>query len=289
MKKLILLASLICSSAFGWGGLTTYLPSKSQKLMTASGGVYTHKGTDAQALMHFDLDLSIPCTDGGTTYHGYVTLLDAIWPFYGNVLNSQKYNFLNTTKFTLVDHGGGTYSSSGYAANGTTQYLDTGFNPSLNQTTTTWQAGPFLNEQTDRGASNGQISLGMNSGGNSTWLGPSYSARTFLGSLSGTYGGSTFSVSTTVGLWNLQYTASGYPPQVYYNGSLQSGYGGGWVYGGVGINNNVFIGAFNNAGVPVAYSPLHTDFAAYSNSIFTSLQELEFYNIITAYNTAQGR
>jgi len=73
--------------------------------------------------------------------YGIWSKMKAIYPIVGGTASSHRFNLKDprdlNVAFRLVFNGGGTHGVNGYKPNGTTTYVDTFFNPSLNLSSAT--------------------------------------------------------------------------------------------------------------------------------------------------------
>lgn len=139
---------------------TTFLPTRAQKLIIVSRFAYAANARDITSLFIFSMMTEFNSNRLGVAYSNIITSYDCIYPFWGNNFNSQKYNYVNTALFTLVSHNSPTSSSTGMAFNGTNQWVDTTWNPSVHATTDNIGFGVY--ERTNRGT-NSAVTMGAQS------------------------------------------------------------------------------------------------------------------------------
>ncbi len=226
----------------------TYLPSKSQKLLSVTHSSYAATGREVTALHRFDVDISLPVRDGGVVYTAIAPSFDAIYPFWGSVLGSQKYNFLNpqdtNAAYRLDSTQNPTSSSTGAAFNGTNQYLNTHYNPSVNATTD--NLGLHLNERTNRVPTAPGITIGGQFGVTSiSTIAMAPGSNAMVGGVNGAnLAGVAGGFSATIGLNSMQRISSTQDKR-YKNGVLQTTTGDPFANR---TNRALFVGATGNGG-----------------------------------------
>lgn len=172
----------------------------------------------------------------------------------------------------------------GYAFNGTTQYLDTGFIPSTHavaMTGTNLRIGVY--ERTNVGA-NGVAAGAYNSVTQSVMLTPRISGNITRARLNSSDGETGATITDSRGLKAAQRNGTAYA--AYNNGSplaLSTPSSTGSNLPTV----DIYIGAYNNAGSAAGFRAVSTGFAVVGGPL-SDAQELAQYNAVQAWATAVG-
>ncbi len=210
---------------------------------------------------------------------GTWTLMKAIYPMVGASAAACAQN-LKSSSFTGTFTSGWTFASTGAKPNGTSDYMDTGFEPSANLTANNSSIGYY-------GGTSGtstRCALGAGGGGSYFEIYPAYPALGLFGDI---FDGS--NTNTT----NL--SADGFIFAYRNSSSTQKKHS---IRGtittktestGAGtISSNVVLGARNNNGVFQDYSNFQQRFAFMGDGL-TDTQASNFYTAVQAFQTTLSR
>jgi len=214
---------------------------------------------------------------------GVWTAMKAVYPMVGASSAACAQN-LKSSSFTGAFTSGWTFASTGATPNGTSTYMDTGFNTSTNLVKTSVHLSFYTS--TNSAGNHYEIANSTNLGltVDNTNIQPRYSANiAYFGVAdNGTYSLNTSSTDSR-GFWcgtrvvNNQYLLK--------NGiQLVTGAAG----SGNLANNNLYIGAANAGGTAQLFSNKQCSFASIGDGL-TNTQVLDFYNAVQAFQTTLSR
>lgn len=228
----------------------------------------------------------------GLVSDGTFSLLDILYIFATNTTTTANLNLISTS-FGITSAAAPSFSADhGYTGNGTTQYLDTNFNPAtsgVNVTANSNSMGLYLTNtraangsQTDMGCANpaNTIYSYMNALSDSTGINAEMNAFNFPASFS--------TAATPAGFSALTRTST--TLSAYKNNSSTALSPSPATDAALGLpSNNYFLLAFNGptAGVASAFAP-DTITAAFAGAGLSGAQFLLISNRINAYMTALG-
>ena len=217
--------------------------------------------------------------------YGIWTKMKAIYPFVGGTASSHKFNLKDPrdldAAFRLVFNGGWTHSSTGAKPNGTTAYANTKFNPQSSLTLNSEHLSYY-----SRTTSNGtEVEIGAESGVPYSLIEIRTAGTTYTQIQGGGY--LTYSDSDSKGLYVANRNAS--TNQNMWKDGVKLATGTGTPPGLV--NQNIYIGAFNNptyAPFINYYSTKESAFASIGDGL-TDTEAANFYTAVQAYQTTLGR
>ncbi len=212
--------------------------------------------------------------------------IPAFYPFLGTTSTAQKWNGKNpldtNAAFRLVFSGSGTHSNSGYQCNGTNAYAETFFNPFALQGVN--NAGLTIVVGTNN-SQNGVIEIGAAGGGSNEWI--NVRRYTAGGDRNFVAPGKTVSqtnIQEARGIWTGSKSNS--TTSKLFRNSVSIGTTS--TNSTVLPNLNLYIGALNNFGSPLGYSPQRIQFAAIHEG-FSDLEALMMFQIVEAFEINNGR
>jgi hypothetical protein len=251
----------------GGSGFDTDAQAYFDRVTTASGTLTT---TEKNAVNQLVLDMKS---------YGIWTSMKAIYPMVGASAAACAQN-LKSSSFTGAFSSGWTFASTGVTPNGTSAYFNTGFNPSANgslnnQHYSVYSRTNISNTACDIGGYIAPVESSMylryggtnivyscvNSSLSSQTTNNANSAAFFMVLRNNATGENTFINST-------KYT------RTITSISL--------------INLNIYIGALNNNGTPVAFSTRQNAFSSIGDGL-TDTQASNFYTAVQAFQTTLSR
>jgi hypothetical protein len=210
---------------------------------------------------------------------GIWSAMKAIYPMVGASAAACAQN-LKSSSFTGTFSSGWTFASTGVTPNGTSAYMNTGLNPSVELSQNNASFGIYSrtnrtgNTNVIMGAFNGVSFLGtyMRYSDNKTYPGindDSNASSTIVTSTTG-FRQASRNLSTT-----LNFSVNSINTSVTYasNGT---------------INNNIYLGALNSLNVPIRFDNLEIAFASLANSLSLT-QMSNFYTAVQAFQTTLSR
>jgi len=233
-------------------------------------GTYTVTATDVRALTHLN---------------NYVTPLwgsfIALYPFLGSVVGSQSVNMAKPGTYTFTATGSPTFSSTGCAMNGTSQYLDCGFTPS-NSGTISDLSGYGVHR---RDANNDLNStFGIASTGNSYGIIRSDVNRQMY--VSSNRADASSGTAAVANLWSAGWSSSTVL-NAYKNGvNIKTNTGLTVLNAG---NRSFYIGAGHGASAPIYGGANTVDFFWNRTGALTDANEALIYSGFNDYKTILGR
>ena len=205
---------------------------------------------------------------------GIWTAMKAVYPMVGSSAAACAQN-LKSSSFTGTFTSGWTFSSNGAKPNGTSAYMNTGFNPATNLTTTNFSISVYRNTFNILGGTD----IGMYSGSSSYY---------YLGSTSTTESaiafqgfGNTYAETSHLGLFTLN-ALSGIT-KGYKNGITKLSYS----TTGLVPSANSFLGA-NAFGGGSEFTNHQYAFASYNDGL-TDTQASNFYTAVQAFQVSLSR
>ena len=238
--------------------------------VTTAGG--TLSTTEKQAVNSLVVDMKAA---------GIWSGMKAIYPMVGASAASCAQN-LKSSSFTGTFSSGWTFASTGVLGNGLSSYFDTNFN----QTTQSQAQNNTYLSVYIRNNNIGGYDMGNGLGFStvSTYLIARYGAGlNYLGIGDGSYGTSTSSTDSR-GLWSGG--TNGSAAQILYRNGSSTATG---TSPQIGVaNNNLYLGAFNNAGAANVSSSHEYAFSTISNGL-SATQNTDFYTAVQAFQTTLSR
>lgn len=223
--------------------------------------------------------------------HGIWQKLDVLWMLAAHNAQAARLNWKSPSQFALTAVNSPTFTSDrGYAGNGTTSYLDTGWNPATNgvqYTLNSGGVGVYLNSGTDTGdnaafAIGSAISGGV---GETTGLVPRSTTDTLRGRVNNTTSVlfSGVSVTTRYGLSVVDRSGSA-STTGFKNGA---GSTADTTASTAVPSASMFLGALNSGGSPIL--PVNNRIAfAYAGASLTAAQHAALYRITQNFLASMG-
>ena len=206
--------------------------------------------------------------------NGTWSSMQAVYPMVGGSAAACAQN-LKSASFTGTFSSGWTFASTGITGNGTSSFMDTGLNQSVNLTNSSLHSSYYINNGTSAGT-NGEIGIANNS----TWI--LIRANVLFNQCDNDFTGPPYS---NFGFYCASRTSS----------SLRSGY-----YNGSVVNTSLFtvanavttynyyIGALNSGGPAAYFSTYRCAFASIGTGL-TATDNTNLYSSIQAFQTTLGR
>lgn len=214
--------------------------------------------------------------------YGIWTKMKAIYPFVGGTATTHKYNLKDPQDtdgaFRLVFYGGWTHSSTGALPNGSNAYANTKYNPNVSGSLNSGHLSYYSRTNSNLT----EVEIGAQSGPGSSLLEIRTSGTTYSIINSNTY--MTYSDANSLGFYKANRTASNVT-NAWKNGvklvdsSLTSS---------ALVNNEIYLGAFNNGGNISFYSTKECAFASIGDGL-TDTEAGNFYTAVNAFNTTLSR
>ena len=235
----------------------------------AAGGSLTT--TEQSATLQLVLDLKA---------NSLWTPMKAIYPMVGASAAACAQN-LKSSSFTGSFTSGWTFASTGVTPNGTSAYMDTGLNPSVQLSLNNASFGIY--SRTNR-TGNTNVILGAYNGSTTT-LGVymRYTDNIIYPAINDDSNGSSTTVTSTTGFRQASRNSSS-----TLNFSVNSTNTTVTFASNGTINYNVYLGALNSAGVALRFDTLEIAFASLGNSLSTT-EMSNFYTAVQAFQTTLSR
>ena len=237
--------------------------------VTTAGGTLTT--TEKAAVNQLVLDLKA---------NSLWTAMQAIYPMVGASAAACAQN-LKSSSFTGTFSSGWTFASTGVTPNGTSAYMNTGLNPSVQLSRNDASFGIY--SRTNR-AGNTSVILGAFNG-SATVFGVymRYSDNVTYPAINDDSNGSSTTVTSTTGFRQASRNSSS-----TLNFSVNSTNTTVTFASNGTINYNVYLGALNSAGVALRFDTLEIAFASLGNSLSTT-EMSNFYTAVQAFQTTLSR
>jgi hypothetical protein len=215
---------------------------------------------------------------------GIWNLMKVIYPIVGGTSSSCGINLVNSS-FTGIFTAGWLFSSDGITPNGTSDYMDTVFNTSINLIKTSAHLSLYVRNNTASGlpydfanAANTGMTI------DSSYLITRYAGNfSYFGIADPTYGTGVNVSIDSQGFWCGSRITN---TQFFYRNGIQVGTG---TAGSTNLaNNNLYLGAANGNGTAVFFANKQYAFATIGESL-SSIQALSFYNAVQTFQTTLSR
>jgi hypothetical protein len=241
--------------------------------VTAAGGSLSQTEKDAVNT------LTLTLKNNGTW-----TLMQVIYPMVGASAAACSQN-LKSSSFTGTFTSGWTFASTGVTPNGTSAYMDTGFNPFVN-TNGYSQHGSMYSRTQNSSVNGSQFGCQDNSGSEMTMY-------QYFSAVS-QKGGSIYIYPTTAVLSNNSSTqglqiinrSTQTNAKLYFNGSILNTNTTSESY--ARPNRIIYLGASNWTTMVTQYSPHENSFTSFGDSL-TDAQASDFYTAVQAFQTSLSR
>ena len=240
--------------------------------VTAAGG--TLNLTEITAVNNLVLQLKID---------NLWTSLKAIYPMVGSSAAACSQN-LKSASFTSTFSSGWTFGSTGVTPNGTSAYMDTGFNTSSNLTQTSAHLSTYIRTNVSTNGYDIGNSANLGATLQPTFLITRYVADlAYFGLADTSYTTNTSSVNA-LGFW-CGATNGSLTQNIYKNGtSIKTG----TATAGTFANNNLYVGAINGGGAANFFSVKQTAFVSIGDGL-TNTDASNFYTAVQAFQTTLSR
>lgn len=213
---------------------------------------------------------------------GVWSKLDVLYVLAAHDAQAARLNWKAPASFALSEVSSPTFTTDrGYAGNGSSSYLSTGWVPSTDAVQYTQLAGHVaIWDRTSR-AAGGTVEIGSTDGASSIYVLPRFTGNLYFGAVN--QGGESVANSTSSGFFHVNRSNSN-AVQFYRNGSSL---GTGNQATGARNNKAVYIGAYNNNGTPGSFSTDQIAEASLGASL-NSTEAADYYNALATYMTAVG-
>ena len=215
---------------------------------------------------------------------GIWSKMAAIYPMVGASAAACAQN-LKSSSFTGTFTSGWTFASTGVTGNGTSAYMDTGFNTSTNLTKTSAHLSIYVRNNTNSGS---PYDVG-NAENNTMTLNPTYlisrygTNAAYIGIADSSYATSASSTDSR-GFW-VGGTNGSSSQTLYRNGnSFATGTAG----SGSLANNNLYLGAANAGGSGLFWTNKQYAFASIGDGL-NATEASNFYTAVQAFQTTLSR
>lgn len=219
--------------------------------------------------------------------NGWWTLCRAIYPFVGSTSTTCKYNLKDPrdldAAFRLSFVNSPTITSDGVAWNGTSQYADTFFDPSVQLGLDSNHLSYYSRTASVGGSDMGNDNVGVAALGIIIKL--SVGGNTFMGASCNltNFGSGEFTDANTNGLFIVTRTSSG----IFVFSRNGTGVDGALVPSSAYTNSNIYIGALNRTG-GILYGQRQCAFASIGDTLDSTMQST-MYTDVQAFQTTLGR
>lgn len=209
--------------------------------------------------------------------YGIWDKMKAIYPMVGQVGVSSSFqlNLKDPNTFRGTFSGGWTFSSTGATPDGSTGYMDTGFNPFIQNVTESF--GIYVRTSDVGGV---KIPIGCREGSKENYISTTITTLNIRGTL-----GTATGLTTLTKGFVIAYDADNLTSQ--YSNINGTKYTGTRTFNG-SPNFNFFIGAHNNGGTPQFYSTAEISFAFIGDRI-TDTEAANLYTAVQRFQTTLGR
>jgi len=241
--------------------------------VTAAGGTLSQTEQDAVTTLVVSLKSA-----------GIWTLMKAIYPMVGASAAACAQN-LKSSSFTGTFTSGWTFASAGVTPNGTSAYMDTGFNTNNNLVKTSAHLSVYVRNNSSAGSPY-DLANASNSGltTDSTYLISRYSGNfSYFGIADPSYGTAINGTSDSRGFWcGTRITNA---QVIYHNGTSVATR----TAGSTNLaNNNLYLGAANGNGTATLFSDKQYAFATIGDELSAG-QVSNFYTSVQTFQTSLSR
>lgn len=207
-----------------------------------------------------------------------------LYPFVGGSASTHKFNFLDPqdldASFRLTFYGGWTHNANGITGNGSNAYADIHLNPYSALTSNSYHYGVYCRIDIANSGINDCV-YGNYDGMSGDNLFPNFVGNCY--SRLSDNDGAVFSTATSKGYY-LSVRNSSTNKNIYRNSTKTT-----VTSSTIGFANyNLFLGAYNQAGIGVAYTTNNIA-GFHAGDVLNDTEATALYNAIQAFNTTLGR